>query len=85
MAHRRDERLIWQVMVRMRELRKARGLTQETVYEETGVQVKVYETGYYNPTITTIAVLCGFFRITLEEFFKGIEISPELQEWNSKR
>ncbi len=82
MAHRRDEKLIRQVMDKMRELRKTRGLTQDAVYEDTGVQIKVYETGTYNPTITTIAILCCYFGVTLEEFFKGINLSQELNQWN---
>ena len=82
MAPRRDEKLIRQVMGRIRELRKARGLTQDAVYMDTGVHVKVYETGNYNPTITTIGILCDYFEITLEEFFKGIEVTPGMHEWD---
>ncbi len=85
MTPRRDEKLIREVVARIRELRKARGLTQDAVYMDTGVQVKVYETRAYNPTITTIAILCSYFEITLEDFFKGIEFSPDLHEWNVKQ
>ncbi len=73
MVKRRDENAVQQVADRIRELRKARGLTLDAVYEDTGVHVKHVESKGINLTITSIAVLCRYFEISLEDFFKGLE------------
>ncbi len=75
---RRDDKLIRQVADRFRELRKARGLTLDAVLEDTNVDIKYYESRATNVTITTIAILCEYFDISLEEFFKGITPSKNL-------
>ncbi len=73
MAKRRDDNAVQQVADRIRKLRKDRGLTQEAVYEDTGLDIKHIESKGLNITITSIAILCRYFEISLEEFFKGLE------------
>ncbi len=73
MARRRDDNAVQQVADRIRQLRKVRGLTQDAVYEDTGVHIKHIESKGLNLTITSIAILCRYFEITLEEFFRGME------------
>ncbi len=73
MTQERNEELFRRIAGRIRELRKARGLTQDAVYEDTGVQVKRIEVRNYNLTINTIRILCDYFGVTLEEFFRDIE------------
>jgi transcriptional regulator with XRE-family HTH domain len=82
MTPRRDDKLIRQITGRIRELRKARGLTQDAVYEDTNVDVRHIESKGTNVTVTTVAILCSYFEITLEEFFRGIETSSDLNQWN---
>ena len=78
MPQRRDDNLVQQVADRVRELRKARGLTQDALREDTGVHIKNIESKGINLTVTTIAILCEYFEISLEEFFKGITPSKNL-------
>ncbi len=70
--------MLRQIIDKLRDIRKSRGLTQAAVYEDTSVQVSKYEVGYMNMSITTIAILCEYFDISLEEFFKGITPSKNL-------
>lgn len=74
--------MLRQIVQRLRELRKARALTQDAVYEDTNVDIGRYEARPNNLSITTIAILCSYYEITLEEFFKGINLSDELNQWN---
>ncbi len=72
MAERRNDKLLGQVAERIRDLRKERALTQTAVYEDTGLSIGRIEAGSMNLTLTTISILCDYFEITLEEFFRGI-------------
>ncbi len=74
--------MLRQIMGRLRELRKARGLTQEAVHEDTGIDLAFYESRLTNFSITTIAILCSYFEITLRDFFDGINLSDELNQWS---
>ncbi len=51
---------------------------QEAVYEDTGVHIKKIEAKGSNLTITSVAILCEYFDISLEEFFKGVTHSKNL-------
>ncbi len=73
MAERRDDKVLRWVAGRIRELRKERGLTQTAVYEDTGISMGRVEAGSMNLTLTTIAILCDYFEISFEEFFRGME------------
>lgn len=70
---RRDDSAIQQVADRIRQLRKAHGLTQDALYEDTGLHIKNIESKGVNMTITSIAILCKYFEISLEEFFRGLK------------
>lgn len=72
MAERRDEKLLARVAERLCGLRKARGLTQAAVYEDTNVHIGQIEAKHNNISITTLSILCDYYETTLEEFFKGI-------------
>ena len=56
----------------MKKLRMQKGLSQEEVYNDTNVHVARIESAKTNPTISSLSVLCKYFGITLQEFFKGI-------------
>ena len=61
---------------RLRELRLARGLSQEKVLFETGVRVEHIEMGRNNITISTLHALCTLYGTTLHEFFTP-SVEPE--------
>lgn len=70
---RRNEKLVAAVGKRLRELRLAKGLSQDAVYIETDIHIARVEMGRYNITISTLSDLCAYYGISIEEFFKGIE------------
>lgn len=61
---------------RLVEIRNSKGLSQTDVYIDTDLNIGHYETGRKNITLSTLAILCKYYDITLEEFFRGIDI-PE--------
>ncbi len=81
MEARRDDKMLRQITDKFREIRKSRGLTQGAVYEDTGVHVAKYETSSYTLSITTIAILCSYFDISLKDFFDGITLSEDMNQW----
>ncbi len=69
-----DHKVLRQIAERFRELRKEeKGLTLDTVYTDTGINIKRIEVGSVNLSIATIVKLCEYYEISLEEFFKGIK------------
>ena len=54
---------------RLKELRAKKGVSQEIVYEDTGVHIDKIETARYNITVSTLSKLCNYYGITLKEFF----------------
>ncbi len=73
MIQRRDDKLLEQIADRFRALRKERLLTQDAVYEDTGVDIGRIEKSRINPSISTINSLCEYYEISLEEFFRDIK------------
>lgn len=57
----------------MKSLRVERGYTQEVVTDRTGVNVGLYEIGKTNITVVLLAVLCNFYGIALDDFFRNME------------
>ena len=73
MAQLRNQQLIQQIAVLLRQLREAKGVTQEDVYENTGIHIGRIETGQLNLTISTLEKLCVYFGITLAVFFERLQ------------
>ena len=65
---RRDEELFKMVIQRI-----THHYTQEYVNEYTGLDIPHLETGRDFPSLTTIAILCKFYNITIVEFFSPID------------
>lgn len=61
------------VAARLRELREQKGVSQESVYIDTDLNVGRIEAAMNNLTIDTLAILCDYYGVTFEEFFRGIE------------
>ncbi len=73
MAQRHDEKLLRQIAEKLRSIRKELKITQDVVKVEAGVAISELEGGRMNPTIMTIAILCQYYDVSLEDFFRGIE------------
>lgn len=73
---RRDEVLFKMVAQRIKDLRVNHRYTQEYVNEYTGLDIPHLETGRDFPSLTTIAILCKFYNMTLVEFFAPIDYPP---------
>lgn len=65
----RDTILLEAIASRLKALRVAKGVSQETVYEDTGIHIGKIETARYNVTVSTLSKLCNYYGITLKEFF----------------
>ena len=62
----RNEKLIRAAGMRLRELREARGLSQEKVLFETNIHLSNIENG-------RLVELCSTYDTSLEDFFKGMK------------
>lgn len=71
-----EPRLVTQIIARLKEIRKQRGILQESVLFDLGINIGRVEGGRHCPTVLTLARLCGYYGVTLEELFKGIDIPP---------
>ena len=69
----RDITLLKAIAGRLRELRAEKGVSQETVYEDTGIHIGKIETEKYNITVSTLARLCRYYVISLGAFFDQVE------------
>lgn len=58
---------------KLREIRESKSYSQEYVYENTKINLDRVEKARTNYTLSTLYILCNFYGITLDEFFKGIK------------
>ena len=65
---RRDEILLQKIVLRIKELRSIHGHTQEKLKEATGLNF---------PNLTSIAIICRYYNISLDEFFAPMEYPPK--------
>lgn len=72
-----NDKLLRSIASRLKRLRTERGHTQEVVTDRTGVNVGLYEVGATNITIVLLSMLCDFYDVSLEEFFRGIDYPKE--------
>lgn len=61
------------VAARLRELREQKGVSQESVYIDTDLNIGRIEAAMNNLTVDTLAILCDYYGVTFEEFFRGIQ------------
>ena len=55
------------------ELRAKKGVSQEIVYEDTGIHIGKIETARYNITVSTLSKLCNYYGTSLKEFFNELD------------
>jgi len=60
------------VAKRLKEVRESKGLSQGTVYIDTDYNIGRLEVGKTNISISTLSILCKYYGISFEEFFKGL-------------
>lgn len=72
-AQRRNDFLVRQVAEGLKEVRKNRNLTQEVVRFDTDMNIGRIESGCHSISLTTLADLCDYYQISLEDFFRGIK------------
>ncbi|MEJ0103704.1 MAG: helix-turn-helix transcriptional regulator [Bacteroidota bacterium] len=73
MGQYRDKKLLQKIAVILKELRDETGLVQTDVYDETRVHIGRIETAKANLSISTLSLLCKFYKISMSDFFKKVE------------
>jgi transcriptional regulator with XRE-family HTH domain len=69
----KDNRLLKKIALGVKQLREAKGLTQEDVYNDTNIHIGRIETAKANLSVSTLSALCKYFKISLSDFHKSIE------------
>jgi predicted transcriptional regulator len=69
----RDQLLINSVIQGLKKVREDSNLTQEDVYNDTGIHIARIETGKVNISISTLSALLTYYNKTLSNFFLSIE------------
>lgn len=72
-TRRRNDALVKAIGNRLRELRLAKGLSQDVVYIDTDIHIARVEMGKYNITISTLSDLCDYYGVSLDQFFRSIK------------
>ena len=70
---RRNDKLLKKVAERIKELRAKHEVTQEVFYNDTGINIGRIERAKRDIGITTIELICDYFNISIQEFFKNIK------------
>lgn len=75
---RTDVRFLADIAQRLKSLRNERRLSQIRVTMDTGVNVSRAESGKRSLSVYSVAVLCKYYGIALDEFFReiGLEETP---------
>jgi transcriptional regulator with XRE-family HTH domain len=73
MGQLRNTRLLKNIALVLKQLRDNAGLTQDEVYDETKIHVGRIETAKANLSVSTLAALCKYYKISLSEFYKRVE------------
>jgi transcriptional regulator with XRE-family HTH domain len=68
-----DTKLLKKVTIVLKELREAKNVTQADVYNDTNVHIGRIETGKVNVSVSTLSVLCKYFKVKMSEFHKRVE------------
>jgi transcriptional regulator with XRE-family HTH domain len=69
----RDKLLLKKIALTIKSLREERNETQDDVYVATNIHIGRIETARANISVSTLASLCTYFKISLVEFFKRVD------------
>ena len=61
------------MIAKLKELREAKGVSQQGVYEDIDIHIARIESKKTNLTVSTLARLCKYYKISLVDFFRGLE------------
>jgi transcriptional regulator with XRE-family HTH domain len=73
MAKSRQVQFLKKVGLRVKQLRAARGITQEDFYNDTGIHVGRIETAQRDISMSTLHSICKYLEVTPEEFFENLK------------
>lgn len=73
MSQIRDTKLLQKIAIVIRQLREAKGVSQEEVYNDINIHIGRIETSNSNLTISTLSELCKYFKIKMSQFLKMVE------------
>ncbi len=66
---RHNDKVVGEVIARLKQLRQDHGLSQMDVYIDTDINIARIESGHGNISVSTLADLCDYYQITLADFF----------------
>jgi transcriptional regulator with XRE-family HTH domain len=69
----RDSKLLKKIALVVKELRDAKKVSQEDVYNDINIHIGRIETAKANVSVSTLSALCKYFKISLSEFHKKVE------------
>ncbi|NBX37861.1 MAG: XRE family transcriptional regulator [Flavobacteriia bacterium] len=69
----KDQALLSAMVEGLKQVRKEQTLTQEDVYNDTGIHISRIETGRVNLSLSTLKALLDYYKITLSAFFTRIQ------------
>ncbi len=72
MAYLRNETLLRKIGKKVKTLREEANLTQEDVFNDTGIHIGRIETATNNITVSTLDAICAYFKIPMDQFLKGL-------------
>lgn len=68
----RNQVLLERIGTKLKSLREKSGLTQEAVFNDTGIHIGRIETATSNITVSTLDSICKYYNIELDQFFKHL-------------
>lgn len=68
----KNQELLDKIVLLLKKLRDEKGLTQEDVYNDTGIHIARIETSKTNISISTLNEIANYFGMNLEQFFSKI-------------
>lgn len=60
------------IALRIKQLREEKNITQEVFVFDTNINIGRIESGKSNITISTLAIICDYFGVSLQDFFKDL-------------
>ena len=64
-----NNELSQKIVLCIKEIRKAKNVTLEAFYFDTGIHLARIEQGKQNITVATLSKICDYFEINLSDFF----------------
>jgi len=68
----RNQILLEKIGNRLKALREKANLTQEEVFNDTGIHIGRIETATSNLTVSTLDAICKYYKIELDQFFRNL-------------